>query len=285
MTRAARPLTVALLLAPGAGYLVLLFGLPLALAVLASFGILTRGHDGGPTLKFYRELITTPAYVDGLVFSTYLAVVPTLVSLAIALPLAVVLAQTFPGRRLFLALNKVPLVVPGIVAAFIVMTLFDRGGTAARVLAPLGVDLPKLVRDDWAVGVIIATVWKTIPFMTLIIGGALAAIGRDTVLAARTLGAGPVATFRTVQVPLALPGITAATLLSFIGGMGAFAVPNLLGPVYPLPLSVHMYVNAFERSNWGLVAAMGTTLSAVSVAVLLAYYRASRSLRRAGGLT
>lgn len=285
MTRRASHMTVAVLLAPGAGYLILLFGLPLALALLASFGILTRGHDGGPTLDFYRQLFTTPAYVDGLVFSTYLAVVPTVVSLAISLPLAVALAQSFPGRRLFLALNKVPLVVPGIVAAFIVMTLFDRGGTAARVLAPLGLDLPKLVRDDWAVGVIIATVWKTIPFMTLIIGGALAAIGRDTVLAARTLGAGPVATFWRIQVPLAMPGITAATLLSFIGGMGAYAVPNLLGPVYPLPLSVHMYVQAFERSNWGLVAAMGTTLSAISVVVLLAYYRVTRSLRRAGGLT
>lgn len=283
MKRRARPLTVLALLAPGAGYLVLFFGLPLLLAVLASFGILTRGHEGGPTLAFYAQLFGTQAYVDGLVFSTYLALVPTLVSLAISLPLAVILAQTFPGRRLFLALNKVPLVVPGIVAAFIVMTLFDRGGTAARVLAPLGIDLPKLVRDDWAVGVVIAMVWKTVPFMTLIIGGAMAAIGRDTVLAARTLGAGPVATFWRIQVPLALPGITAATLLSFIGSMGAFAVPNLLGPVYPLPLSVHMYVNAFERSNWGLVAAMGTTLSAVSIGVLLAYYRATRGLRRAGG--
>lgn len=283
MTRPVRPTTILLLLAPGAGYLVLLFGLPLLLAVLASFGILTRGHEGGPTLAFYRELFGVKAYRDGLLFSTYLALVPTIVSLVISVPLAVILGQTFPGRRLFLALSKVPLVVPGIVAAFIVMTLFDRGGTAARVMALLDLALPKLVRDDWAIGVIIATVWKTVPFMTLIIGSAMAAIGRDTVLAARTLGAGTLAAFWRIQIPLALPGITAATLLSFIGGMGAFAVPNLLGPVYPLPLSVHMYVNAFERSNWGLVAAMGTTLSAISILVLLAYYRATRALRRAGG--
>ena len=82
---------------------------------------------------------------------------------------------------------------------------------------------------------------------------------------------------------MARPGITAAFLLTFIGGMGSFAVPNLLGPVYPLPLSIHMYVNAFERNNWGLVAAMGTVLSLISVAVLLAYYRATRSLRSAYG--
>jgi putative spermidine/putrescine transport system permease protein len=271
-------LAAALLLLPGAGYLALFFGLPLAVAVLSGFGILTRGHEGGPTLAFYAELFGTRAYVDGLVFSTYLAVVPTAVSLVISVPLAVVLAQSFPGRKVFAALNKVPLVVPGIVAAFIVMTLFDRGGTAARVLAPMGLALPKLVRDDLAIGVVIATVWKTVPFMTLIIGGAIAAIQRDVVLAARTLGAGPVATFWRIQIPLAMPGITAATLLSFIGGMGAFAVPNLLGPVYPMPLSVHMYVQAFERSNWGLVAAMGTTLGAIACAVLLLYYRVTRAL-------
>jgi len=276
-------LVATLLVLPAGGYLALFFGLPLVLALLGSFGIYTRGDDGGFTLRHYADLFGTQAYRDGLMFSTYLAIVPTVVSLAISLPLAVALGQTFPGRRLFNALYKVPLVVPGIVAAFIVMTLFDRGGMAARVLAPFGLDLPKLVRDDWAIGVVIATAWKAVPFMTLIIGGSLGSIPKDVLSAARTLGAGPWAVFLRIKLPLALPGITAAFLLTFIGGMGSFAVPNLLGPVYPLPLSVHMYVNAFERNNWGLVAAMGTVLSLISVAVLLLYYRATRSLRSAYG--
>jgi len=283
MRRPPQGVVAALLVLPSGGYLALFFGLPLLLAFLGSFGLYARGGDGGFTLRHYADLFGTQAYRDGLVFSTYLAIVPTLVSLAISLPLAVGLAQTFPGRKLFNALYKVPLVVPGIVAAFIVMTLFDRGGLAARLLTPIGIDLPKIVRDDWAVGVIIATAWKAVPFMTLIIGGSLGAIQKDIILAARTLGATPLTAFWRIQIPLALPGITAAFLLTFIGGMGAFAVPNLLGPVYPLPLSVHMYVNAFERNNWGLVAAMGTMLSLISVLVLLAYYRATRSLRNAYG--
>lgn len=273
----------ALLVLPAGGYLAVFFGLPLMLAFLGGFGLFTRGAETGFTLEHYRALFTTRAYLDGLWFSTYLAIVPTLVSLGLSLPLAVALAQTHPGRKLFNMLYKVPLVVPGIVAAFIVMTMFDRGGLAARVLAPIGIDLPKLVRDQWAVGVIIATAWKAVPFMTLIIGGSLGAINRDILHAARTLGAGPMTTFFRIQVPLALPGITAAFLLTFIGGMGAYAVPNLLGPVYPLPLSVHMYVNAFERNNWGLVSAMGTVLSLISIAVLLAYYRATRGMRSAYG--
>ena len=61
MTRLSVPMTAAILLLPGAGYLALLFGLPLVLAVLASFGVLTRGYDGGPTLAFYAELFGTRA--------------------------------------------------------------------------------------------------------------------------------------------------------------------------------------------------------------------------------
>lgn len=282
-TRPSNGVNVAILLVPAVGYLVLFFGLPLLLAFLGGFGLFTRGAESGFTLEHYAALFGTKAYRDGLLFSTYLAIVPTLVSLALALPLAVALAQTFPGQKLFNMLYKVPLVVPGIVAAFIVMTMFDRGGLAARMLAPVGLDLPKLVRDQWAVGVIIATAWKAVPFMTLIIGGSLGAINRDILSAARTLGAGPLASFWRIQVPLALPGITAAFLLTFITSMGAYAVPNLLGPVYPLPLSVHMYVNAFERNDWGLVSAMGTVLSGISVAVLLAYYRATSGLRSAYG--
>ena len=63
-------------------------------------------------------------------YSIYVSVAPTLVSLAVALPLAVALQASFPGKRLFSTLYKMPLVVPGIVAAFIVMILFDRGGDA-----------------------------------------------------------------------------------------------------------------------------------------------------------
>ncbi len=273
----------AILFLPAGGYLALFFGLPLLLAFLGGFGLFTRGAETGFTLEHYRALFTTQAYIDGLWFSTYLAIVPTLVSLALSLPLAVLLARSHPGQKLFNMLYKVPLVVPGIVAAFVVMTMFDRGGLAARMLAPVGIDLPKLVRDQWAIGVIIASSWKAVPFMTLIIGGSLAAINRDILSAARTLGAGPMATFWRIQIPLALPGITAAVLLTFITGMGAYAVPNLLGPVYPLPLSVHMYVNAFERNNWGLVSAMGTVLSVISIGVLLAYYRVTRGMRASFG--
>jgi putative spermidine/putrescine transport system permease protein len=266
------PVAVALLLLPGVGFLALFFGTPLGLALVASVTPDGQGASGF-TLDHYRAIFTNRIYLEGLVFSIYLSVVPTLIALAISLPLAVALQSNFPGKRLFRTLYQLPLAVPTIVAAFLVLVLLDRGGLVSRMLAPLGLALPRMVRDEYAVGVIVAMVWKAVPFMTLIIAGAVASIQSDVTAAARSLGASRVAVFFWIELPMALPGITAATLLVFVTSTGAFAIPSLLGPIHPEPLSMQMYKYAFTENRWGIVSAMGSILSLVACVVLLVYYR------------
>jgi len=267
----ARPGMILACLLPGVGYLLALFGLPLIRVVIGAF----TGMEPGaafPTLRTWAALLGNPVFIDGLAFSLWLAAAPTVVGLIVSLPLAALMRAGERRRALFGALYRIPLVVPGIVAGFLVLILFDRGGTVSRLLAPFGLQPPRLVRDAWGVGVIIAASWKTVPFMTLIISGALCAINRDVVSAARTLGAGWATTLFRVEIPLARAGITAAALLSFIGSLGAYVIPSLLGPSYPLPLSVLMYNEGFRNGNWPMVYAMGTLISAVAIAILLAYY-------------
>lgn len=265
-----------LLVAPGVLYLVALFGLPLAMAVAASFGIGAIGTRSAFTLNHWQALLSERLYRDAVAMSLYLALLPTALALAVSVPLAVALRAGFAGRRLFSTLYKLPLVVPSIVAAFVVMTLFDRGGVISRVLTPVGLSLPQLVRDPWAIGAILAMTWKNVPFMTLIIADGFASVSDDLRHAARTLGAGPFAAFIRVDLPLALPAISAATILVFVTSIAAFAIPSLLGPIHPQPLSTLMVENAFEENRWGLVSAMGTLLTAIACAALLAYDRLTR---------
>jgi ABC-type molybdate transport system permease subunit len=161
--------------------------------------------------------------------------------------------------------------VPSIIVALMVIIVAERGGFLDRLIAPLGLSLPKLVRDDWGAGVILATVWKQIPFMTLIISSAFAAIPEDLRHAARSFGASRLKTFVFVEVPLAMPGITAAILLTFIGSMGSYAIPDIVGPPVARPLSVLM-VNEFNQGKFPQVYAMGMVLSLFAVVVLIAYY-------------
>lgn len=275
--RTVRTSTLLLCLLPGVGFLLLLFGLPLLGVLVGSF---TSREAGAPTLTLgtWAELISNPVYVDGLWFSLWLGIAPTLLALVISLPLAALMQANEASRNLFGTLYKIPLVVPGVVAGFLVLVILDRGGMGSRLLAPFGLEMPRLVRDGLGLGAIIASTWKAVPFMTLIIAGAMAAISRDVLAAARTLGAGRLTVLRRIQLPLAQPGVTAAVLLSFIGSLGSYVIPSLLGPAYPLPLSVHMFTEGFRQGNWPMVYAMGTLLSVMAIAVLLAYYAIIGSL-------
>jgi putative spermidine/putrescine transport system permease protein len=274
-----------LLLAPGLGLLAVLFGGPLLWSVFGSFGLSEAGD--GFTLAHYREIFLRPTLQRALLMSVWFGLAPVALTLIASIVLALLMRRHFLGRALFNGLYKIPMAVPGIIAALVVLTLAERGGFLDRVAALGGVSLPRLVRDEWGIGVILATVWKQVPFMTLVIGGAFAGITEDLRGAARSLGANRWRTLLHVELPLAMPGISAAVLLTFIGSMGSFAIPDLVGPASPRPLAVHM-VAEFGSGNFPLVYAIGVVLSAFAVAVLLGYYalaaRASQRLAGAPGV-
>jgi putative spermidine/putrescine transport system permease protein len=254
-------------LLPGVGYLLLFFGAPLVSALVGSF----QNDDGTFTLVWYERIFSRASMLRGLSTSIYYGVAPVIVSLAVSVPLALLISKSFFGRKIFSGLYKLPIAIPGIIIGLMVIVVFERGGFLDRLIAPLGLALPKLVRDDWGVGVILSSVWKQVPFMTLIITSAFAAIPEDIRYASRTLGASRFKTFLLIEVPLAMPGITAAILLTFIGSMGSYAIPDIVGPPKARPLSVLM-VQEFNEGRFPQVFAMGMVLSAFAVAVLLIYY-------------
>ena len=266
-------LLVWLCLGPGLVFLGALFVGPLLWSLASSLG-LDQGLAGF-TLEHYTQIFTRPALRRGLGMSIYYGVVPVMVTLVLAIGLALLLRRPFRGRSWFNGLYKIPMAVPGIIAALMVLTLAERGGFLDRLATPLGLALPRLVRDPWGIGVVMASVWKQLPFMTLVITGAFASIPLEVSSAARTLGANRWRTLLWIELPMALPGISAAVLLSFIGTMGSFAIPDLLGPPSPRPLAVHMFAE-FGGGHLPLVYAIGMLLSIFSVAVLLAYYALSQ---------
>src|ERR1035437_5934397 len=194
------------LLLPGLCFLGLLFVGPLLWSLLGSFG-LDHGLDGF-TLEHYAQIGSRPALLQGLAVSIYYGIAPVAVALVISVFMGLLLRRHFVGRSFFNGLYKIPMAVPGIIAALMIMTLAERGGFLDRLVAPLGIALPRLIRDPYGIGVILTTVWKQVPFMTLVITGAFAAIPQDVIAASRTLGASRWQTLLHVELPLALPGIS-----------------------------------------------------------------------------
>lgn len=262
----------ALLLVPGLGYLLVFLTVPLVQVVLRSLGLLAMGEPSHLTLDFYGEILSNSIYRDSIAFSLYFALATTVASLAVALVVSAVLRIAFPGRYLISVLYKIPLIVPSLVAAFLVLTLVDQGGIVARLLERMGMEWPEVVHDRWGVGIILVLVWHNVPIMIVILSAVIGTIPNDVLDAARNLGASPWRVFATVIVPLALPGISAASLLVFIGVFGAFAIPSLVGAPYPQAVAVIMTTALLDRADWGLASALGTLVTAASAVILYIYY-------------
>jgi putative spermidine/putrescine transport system permease protein len=262
-----------LLLLPGVGFLGLFLVVPLVQVFLRSVGLALIGQASHFTWDYYRQFWEEAQYRDGFFFSLWLGVASTAISLATALIFSALMQVRFPGRLFVSVLYKVPLVVPSLVAAFLILSLIAPGGILARLVAHWGWEWPHLVYDRWGWGIIFVLVWHNVPFMMVIISAVMAGIPQDINDAARNLGASPWEVFRSVTVPLSMPGVSAAALLVFIQVFGAFAVPSLMESAYPLALPVVMQTEMMDRANWALASALGSVLTIASAIVLFAYYR------------
>ena len=265
--------TTAMLLLPAAGFLFIAVALPLVQLLLASFGIAGIGVPGHFTLQYYGEVAQDFILTSSFRFSLQIALVATAASVVVATMLTGILQVNFPGRALVSVLCKVPLVVPSLVAAFMVLTIIGPGGMAARLVRPLGIIWPSLLDDPSGAGIVLVLLWNSVPVTILIVSAVAASIPRDLIQSAQTLGAGPWRIFIRIMVPLCAPGIAVAGLLVFIGSFGSFAIPSLIGPAFPRAISVEMTNEFLLNANWGVASVLGVAMVATTIIVLLLYSR------------
>ena len=131
---------------------------------------------------------------------------------------------------------KIPLFVPALVAAFLILNAMAFHGVINGVLLGLRlIDRPlRMLNDKFGWGVLAIQVWKNLPFQLLILASVLATIRTDIEDAARNLGAGPWQVLRHIILPLSMPGILIAVVLVFIMTFGDFAITRIAGPIYPI---------------------------------------------------
>lgn len=167
--------------------------------------------------------------------------VAMLATLPIAFGLAWVLARyRFPGRVLLDGLVHLPLVLPPVVTGWLLLIAFGPHGPAGRWLESwFGASL----MFRWT-GAALAAAIMALPLMVRAMRLSIEGIDRRLEGAARTLGAGRWHAFRTISLPLALPGVLAALVLGFARSIGEFGatitfVSNIPGETQTLPLAIY----------------------------------------------
>lgn len=242
------------LAAPGTLLILVLLAYPLLAILLRSFHPGGRLNFADPsfTLANYVAIVQDPASLIILRNTFIAAGVSAVVSLVAAYPVAVYLSQV--SQR---AARLVLLVVVFSFWTSVVVRMYS----LQLILGEI-----QLLYSQTAV--IIGMASYLIPFLILILYGAMVRIDTTLLTAARTLGASPVQAMRTIFFPLSRPAVLAGTLLVFVIGLGFFVTPALLGGT--ADMTVAMYIAQQVRiDRWGRASAMGIGLLVVAI---FAYY-------------
>lgn len=202
---------------------------------------LDRGSRLGGDEARELPLILTPAEWEIVRLSLKVGLVAMAVTLPIAFAFAWLLARgRFPGKVLLDGLVHLPLVLPPVVTGWLLLIAFGPHGPIGRSLQDwFGVT----VLFRWT-GAAIAAGVMALPLMVRAIRLSIEAVDRRLESAARTLGAGPWRTFRSVTLPLSTPGVLAGAVLGFARSIGEFGatitfVSNVPGETRTLPLAIY----------------------------------------------
>lgn len=212
------------------------------------------------SLENYVKFFTDPFYVAILFTTVRVALVCTVVCLVLGFPLAYVLARTGTRfKNLLIMAVVLPLFVGNAVRAAGWMTLFGSKGALNSALIGLGLITEPLEIMYTELAVIVGIIAVNLPYMVLTLQSVLEGISRSVEEAAFSLGADPLRMFRRVLVPLAMPGIIAGVILTFILGMNAYATPVLLGGPQFKMMGPLVY-SQFKLNNWPFGAAVAFVL-------------------------
>lgn len=225
-----------------------------------------------------------PEALVALALSLRVALWATALSLPLGVAVAWLLARRrFPGHGLLNGLVHLPLILPPVVTGYLLLIAFGRRGVIGAWLHEvLGVTLA----FRWT-GAVLAAAVMAFPLMVRAIRLSFEAVDPKLEEAAATLGAGRLAVFVTVTLPLILPGVLAGAVLAFAKAMGEFGatitfVANIPGETQTLPTAIY----TFLQVPGGDATALRLVVLSVAVAMLalgVSEWLARRVARRVRG--
>ena len=278
--RARRSFTVLGLLGPGVVWLVLFYLVPLALIFVVSLGqrdALDRVSLAQPSFENYTRAFD-PRFLPTFLNSVRYALITTALCLVIGYPLAYWISR-YGGRHkiLLLVLVMLPFWTSYLIRTFAWMIILGDNGVANQLLETVGIISEPLILMNTDISVIIGMTYGFLPFAILPLYVSIDRLDVNLVAAARDLYASGRSAFLHVTLPLTMPGIVAASLLTFIPAIGDFVTPDILGGPETTTIAKVVQELFLEGRDWPYGAALGFVLMVITLAGTLA---ALRTLRR-----
>lgn len=273
-----RKLTPYILLVPQI-ILTVLFLIGLITGITQSLGVIPAFGLTEPTLDYYREILTKPDMVKSVLYSLRIAFFSALFSTAAGVLLCALLVTGRRTKGKMMRIVQLPIIVPHVVVALFVINICSQNGLLARIACALGLigeqqEFPALIYDARGLGIMLAYLWKEIPFIVYFVIALMANIDGKLGEAAVNLGAGRVQTFFRVTLPLCANTIYSGFLIIFVFALGAYELPFILGATTPKALPVQAYIQYThpDLRNRPYAMALNGLIIIISLASACAYF-------------
>jgi multiple sugar transport system permease protein len=267
----------AIMLSPSFALIALVAAYPVGYAIwlsLNEYSVRVPGLSRFAGLRNYETALTSSEFWDAFQNTMIFTVVSVALELGIGLAMALVMHEAFKGRGIVRTAVLVPWATLTVVTALMWRTLFE--SEIGLVNALLGTNVVWLGQEGYALAVmIVADVWKTAPFMALLLLAGLQVIPSDIYEAAKVDGASTWQRFRRITVPLLIPAITVALIFRTLDALRIFDLPSVLtqGAFGTNTLSLHAYTELTQNRLTGLGSALSILTFLVVMTVSFFYIR------------
>jgi spermidine/putrescine transport system permease protein len=255
-------------LLPGVVWLALFFVVPLAMMFVVSLG--SRGEADSlvldrPSLDNYARALD-PIFLPTFWNSIRYAAATTVLCLLIGYPIAYWISR-YGGRNktLLLIIVMLPFWTSYLIRTYAWMTILSDNGVVNSILQELGLTTEPIILLNTDFSVILGMTYGFLPFAILPLYVSIDRLDPALVPAARDLYASGRAAFRHVTLPLTMPGIVAASILTFIPALGDFVTPDLLGGSESTTIAKIIQELFLQGRDWPYGAALGFMVMVVTL--------------------
>ncbi|RUR39612.1 ABC transporter permease [Vreelandella populi] len=259
-----------LLVLPALTAILLLYALPLARSLVTAFrdssGAWTTDHVVRAFSLYGRDMLFSVGVV-----SVSLALIA---AISIAISGYLVLGATPWAVRLLRWLYRWPLFIPFVVTGQIARSFLATNGMMNNVLVETGLMASSSAQSflDWR-GLVLTFAWKQVPFVTLLLAGAMAAVDRSHIEAARNAGANRLRCLFEIVLPQAAPSLWVGLILSLVAMLSVLSVPMMLISGNPTMMTAMMAHRITYYGDYGIANALGLFSYALTAVTAWVYLR------------
>ncbi len=259
-------------MAPSITAMVLVAGFPILWAAFLSLWAYTgRERTGFAGLGNYVEAFTDPRFWDSVIATFVFTVGSVFFEFIIGMVFALIMNRAFFGRGVTRATILIPWVIPTVISAQMWFFMFNITPGFINTLLPfVSADFNWLGSEHWAMfSIIVADVWKTSPFVALLLLAGLQTIPGEMYEAGRVDGASAWQQFRNITLPLLRPAILVALLFRTVDALRIYDLPAVMtnGSFGTETLSVLVQQFVVQTPDPGLGSAFSTLTFAIVLGI------------------